>query len=72
MRKTEKVLSWVVFTQKSGLNVVCEQSEWDQKERERPGFLKLVRSGIKNEGEAERLARGASGDTRKSGYRKKP
>jgi hypothetical protein len=40
-----------------GTSAVCEQSEWDAMEKERPGFHTLVRSGIANEGEAEQLAR---------------
>jgi hypothetical protein len=44
------------------MNAVCEQSEWDEMERARPGYHTLIRAGITNEGEAERLARGTSGD----------
>ena len=65
---TEKVVSWVVYQmtihgKPAGMNAVCEQSEWDAMELGRPGYHKLVRAGITNEGEAERLARGTSGDT---------
>jgi len=67
MRKAEPCRSWVVYVntgsrQADGLRVVCEQGEWDQMELARPGHHTLVRSGIVNEGEAERLARGTSGD----------
>ena len=60
---TQKTVSWVVYKmtihkQPEGMNAVCEQSEWDAMERARPGYHTLVRSGITNEGEAERLARG--------------
>jgi hypothetical protein len=34
-------------------------------ERARPGYHTLVRSGITNEGEAERLARGTAGDSKR-------
>jgi hypothetical protein len=44
------------------VNAVCEQAEWDEMEARRPGYHTLVRSGITTEAEAERLARGTSGD----------
>ena len=46
------------------MRAVCEQGEWDEMERARPGYHTLVRAGITNEGEAERLARGTSGDVK--------
>jgi hypothetical protein len=69
MSQTEKSVAWVVYlmtlrNQQGGLNAVCEQSEWDEMERTRPGYHTLVRAGITNEGEAERLARGTSGDAK--------
>ena len=68
MRKTEAVL-WVVYQmtvkgRPSGMNAVCEQSEWDDMELDRPGHHTLVRAGIENECEAEKLARGTSGDAK--------
>jgi hypothetical protein len=71
MRKPEENVAWVVYqigTQEktAGLNVVCEQSEWDEKERARPGYHTLIRRGITNECEAELLARGTSGDNRQT------
>jgi hypothetical protein len=76
MRESEKEVAWVVYQvgigeKSAGMNVVCEQSEWDAMELHRPGYHTLVRAGITNEGEAERLARGTSGDARRSGYKKK-
>jgi hypothetical protein len=70
MNKAEKSESWVVYVMTihkhpDGLNAVCEQSEWDAMETARPGFHTLVKSGITNEGEAERLARGTAGDARR-------
>jgi hypothetical protein len=67
MRKTEKTELWVVYQttahkKSDAMNVVCEQSEWDAMELARPGYYMLVRAGIANEGEAERLARGTAGD----------
>ncbi|MCE9533318.1 MAG: hypothetical protein K8T89_19650 [Planctomycetes bacterium] len=68
MRKT-KVESWVVYRKsltvhgkELGSNAVCEQSDWDEMELSRPGFHTLLQSGIQNEAEAEKLARGTSGD----------
>ena len=59
--------SWVVYQtivrgEVVGPNGVCEQAEWDEMERTRPGAHTLVQSGIASEGLAERLARGKSGD----------
>jgi len=39
------------------MGAVCEQAEWEAMELAKPGFHTLVRAGITNEGEAERLAR---------------
>jgi hypothetical protein len=62
MRATSHVGPWVVYRltvkgQPSGINVVCEQAEWDALEVEHPGVHTLVKRGITNEGEAERHAR---------------
>jgi hypothetical protein len=67
MSKAEPDESWVVYRmtvhrQEGGMNAVCEQSEWDAMERARPGYHTLIRAGISNEAEAERFARGTSGD----------
>ena len=48
-------------------NVVCEQAEWDEIERTRPGYHVLLYSGVKSEQEAEKLARGTAGDTYRMG-----
>lgn len=58
-----KVESWVVYLmtlhgKHAPLNAVCAQDDWEAMERARPGYHKLVLSGIANEGEAEQLARG--------------
>ena len=70
-----KTTLWVVYEmgaagKDQGINVVCEQSEWDALELAQPGKHKLIRTGITNEGEAERLARGTSGDSRSSTHKK--
>ena len=67
MLASEQPVTWVVYKmglsgKETGMTAVCEQSEWEAMERNRPGYHTLVRSGIINEGEAERLARGTSGD----------
>ena len=66
MIKNANLVSWVVYRmtvhgKESGMNAVCEQSEWDEMERAQPGHHKLIQAGITNEGEAERLARGTAG-----------
>ncbi len=78
MSKPEETVTWAVYQvgtreKTAGLNVVCEQAEWDEMERARPGYHALVRGGITNECEAELLARGTSGDSRQTArYKKRP
>ena len=69
MRKSGDPVAWVVYQmllhkKPEAMNVVCEQGEWDAMELARPGRYKLVRAGIATEAEAERLARGTSGDAK--------
>jgi len=76
MRST-KAQSWVVYSMPVRDNVipmrcVCEQSEWEAIERSKPGHYVLIQSGIENEGEAERLARGSSGEARPRTAKKAP
>jgi len=59
-------VTWVVYRMTvggrvPGVNAVCEQGEWDAIQRQQPGCHTLIRAGIDNEGEAERLARGGPG-----------
>ena len=69
---TEKKMLWVVYQttvrgkqgKSTTMNMICEQGEWDAMELARPGHHKLVRAGIATEAEAERLARGTSGDAK--------
>jgi len=66
MRKP-KAVAWVVYKmtvhgRQDQVNAVCEQGEWDVMEARQPGYHTLVRSGIANEAEAEKLARGTAGD----------
>jgi hypothetical protein len=62
MRQSRYIGPWVVYQltlkgQPSGINVVCEQAEWDALDGANPGVHTLVRAGIETEGEAERHAR---------------
>jgi hypothetical protein len=60
-------LAWVVYKMNlagpQGPNAVCEQAEWDEMERQQPGYHTLIRAGIASEAEAEQLAREAPGGT---------
>ncbi len=70
MKRSSKALranSWVIFQvvvrgEVIGPKGVCEQAELDEMERVKPGGTWLIQSGIADEGVAERLARGTSGD----------
>jgi hypothetical protein len=60
---------WVVYKMtlrgnSDEMNAVCEQSEWEAMELAQPGYHTLIQAGIANEAEAERLARGTSGDAK--------
>lgn len=66
--KARRSESWVVYRvsvrgSAGGANAVCTQAEWAAMELARPGHHALLRAGIGSETEAERLARGTSGDT---------
>jgi hypothetical protein len=65
MRLARHAGPWVVYQlsvkgRPSGLNVVCEQAEWDALDGEYPGVHALLRADIATEGEAERHARAAT------------
>ena len=69
MPNSDQPAAWVVYQvildkKPEAANVVCEQGEWDAMELARPDRYKLVRAGIATEAEAERLARGTSGDAK--------
>jgi hypothetical protein len=61
--KVKEPTAWVVYTMtqsnKGGTtgNSVCSQSEWDAMDAGQPGHHTLLRANIRNEAEAERLAR---------------
>jgi hypothetical protein len=65
MRKT-MTETWVVYRMPvkdcpEGRRAVCEQGEWAAMDSAKPGVYTMIRAGMTNEGEAERLARGTSG-----------
>jgi hypothetical protein len=65
MNKLNESSSWVVYRltlrgKTTRMSAVCGQEEWEAMELAQPGHHTLVRSGIRNEGEAERLARSSS------------
>jgi hypothetical protein len=74
MREPEKVETWVVYQavqgDQSGIRSVCTQSEWPAIEARKPGVNQLVREGITSETEAEKLARGTSGDVKQRAPRR--
>jgi hypothetical protein len=61
MRLREPDSTWVVYERHAGgkpkMTVLCDQSEWDAMDPVELGRCVLIRAGITNEGEAERLAR---------------
>lgn len=76
MLKTEPVAAWVVYQKNvAGKvnvgNAICSQREWDAMVLASPGLHVLLQGGIRSEGEAERLARGTSGDTLRPQERKR-
>lgn len=67
MKAPEHIEMWVVYLKtvhgkSSGMHAICEQSEWDAMEASKPGYHVLIQGGITSEAEAEKLARGTSGD----------
>jgi hypothetical protein len=66
----KKAVLWVVYKvmvstkygMPAGVNAVCEQDEWEALQRAHPAEQTLIREGITCESEAEKLARGTSGD----------
>jgi hypothetical protein len=73
MWKRAEATTWVVYetaaTNSRGPGrAVCSQEEWDAMELAKPGGLKLIQSGITNEGQAEALARGTAGNDRRAGW----
>ena len=76
MRESEKVEKWVVYETLTGPNAgrksVCTAGEWKSLECSKPGDLQLVKEGIVNENDAEKLARGTSGDKKPPQQKPRP
>jgi len=73
-RKSGKPITWVVYKrslihqkQQTESFAVCEQSEWDELEAAGPGVHTLVQGGFEIESDAEKHARGTSGDSFRKG-----
>jgi hypothetical protein len=68
MSKSAQLALWAVYQMtvqgQPGPKVVCPQHEWEAVEQASPGVHRLIKAGIDSEGEAERLARGTSGDAK--------
>ena len=66
MREIPEAEKWVVYETvtgpKAGTRSVCTASEWSGVESSQPGINKIIKEGITDETEAEKLARGTSGD----------
>ena len=61
--------TWVVYQSVQGKQLgaksICEQREWEALEAAHPGVNELLASGLTCESQAEKLARGTSGDAKK-------
>ena len=55
-------VSWVIYSRpvhrQDPMMAICEQSEWDAIELDRPGINTLIQKGFASEGAAESAARG--------------
>lgn len=68
MRNRDEEELWAVYEvvqgKQVGIRVMCQQSEWEALAASHPSLNVLVRDRIASESEAEKLARGKSGDAR--------
>jgi hypothetical protein len=68
MRKTEAEELWAVYEvvqgKQAGRRVMCSQSQWEALASSQPGANVLIQGGIAGENDAEKLARGTSGDAK--------
>src|SRR4051812_19990396 len=66
MRAMPQVRAWVVYETVAGTHVgmrcVCTEQEWKDIEARELSRNRIVKGGIVDENEAEKLARGTSGD----------
>jgi hypothetical protein len=69
MRAVKEPESWVVYQSvdgpRMGMKSVCEASEWEVLQTSQSTAVKLIKKNIESESEAEKLARGTSGDPKK-------
>jgi hypothetical protein len=66
------VETWAVYHKPmrgcpDGLRAICSQDEWEAMDRIQPNACTLIQGDMASEGEAERLARGKSGDKPRRG-----
>ena len=70
-KKTKPLETWVVYKMNlagsNGPNAVCEQAEWEEMERQNPGYHTLIKGAIASEPEAEKIARESPGGTAPKG-----
>ena len=66
MRVAKEPESWVVYESmdgpRLGMKSVCDEEEWTSLAASKTTAVKLIKKGIGSESEAEKLARGTSGD----------
>jgi hypothetical protein len=66
MRMTKEPEFWVVYESvdgpRTGMKSVCDEDEWESLTAAKTTNVKLIKKGIGSESEAEKLARGNSGD----------
>jgi hypothetical protein len=67
MRNTNEASLWAVYQvaangKQDAAKAMCDQREWAFVESQGQGRCTLIRANITSEAEAERLARGTSGD----------
>ena len=66
MRESPKVQKWVVYETvtgpQAGMKSVCTADEWNVVEARDPSKNRIIKADITDENEAEKLARGTSGD----------
>jgi hypothetical protein len=68
VRKSDEEQLWAVYEvakgKHAGIRMMCRQSQWEAMAVSTPDANILIQGNIANEGEAEKLARGKSGDAR--------
>ena len=66
MRHSKEAPKWVVYETMLGPNAgrkcVCTAGDWSVLTASKPGENRLIMEGIANENDADKMARGTSGD----------